>query len=61
MRSNLVKTIVDTKSLLSVLIDDSTNLSKDTCLIVNIRTFAQNVSPLTVSFDIISLTETVMI
>lgn len=61
MRSNVVKEIVDTKLLLSVLIDDSTSLSKDTCLIVNIRTFAQNVSPVTVSFDIIFLNETVMI
>lgn len=59
MRSNLVKQIVDTKPLLSVLIVESTSLSRNTCLIVYIRTtFDHNVGPATVFFDIISLNKT---
>lgn len=59
MRSNLVKQIVETKLLLSVLIDESTSLSRNTSLIVYIRTtFDHNVGPVTVFFDIISLNET---
>lgn len=59
MKHLLIKKIIDSKSLLSVLIDESTSLAKDSCLIVFIRTtLNENVGPVTFFLDLVSLPAT---
>ncbi len=56
MRKALIAKILETKSLISILIDESTSIGKTSCLIVYLRTtFDEAVGPVTFFLDIVEL------
>lgn len=60
MKKNICKNIILTKTKISILIDESTNLSKLTILVVVVRTFIEDFpgEPYTFNLDLIELLNT---